>query len=311
MMNAVRMNARIFAGSSLAVMAAFFWSTYYIFLHMIGGADAFTVFIYPSLVGGLLFVLYGFIADGGIRLPERKADLLIPALGYLSSQIVIILSARINGGVLTSTFVLVGDAILSPAIIFALGRNRFIPRFSLFTPGLLLLVVSALVLSVYGGRFAVHSVIGLALIVADPVLVSLFYVYLNGRIMIDGMARILAPTFLVSSLISVPLFLLIYPSIPADVPGMNEFLILAVIGVTSMFAGYYLFFAASRISGFTLSSILMSMIPVFTLILSAAFISVPLTFSSVVLVFVAVFGASLCTISFSEGRSKETAGSGG
>ena len=304
------MNTRIFAGSSLAIMAAFFWSTYYIFLHMIGRADAFTVFIYPSLVGGFLFALYGFVSEGNIRLPERKADLLIPAFGYLSSQIVIIFSARINGGVLTSTFVLVGDAILSPFIIFALGRNRFIPRFSLFIPGLLVLVVSAFVLSAFGGKFAVHSLAGLVLIVADPILISLFYVYLNGRIMIDGMARILAPTFLVASLISLPVFLFLYPVFYIGVPDPYELLVLIVIGVTSMFGGYFLFFAASKISGFTLSSILMSMIPVFTLLLSAAFISIPLTFSSVVLVFLAVFGASLCTLSFGEGRSSETADSG-
>ncbi|MBX8631605.1 MAG: DMT family transporter [Candidatus Thermoplasmatota archaeon] len=303
--NSVWMNGRIIVGSVVAVAAAFVWSTYYIFLHMLGSASSFALFAYPSVVGGLSFIAFGFFSGGGIKLPSRKADIFVPATGYLSSQIVIILSARINGGVLTSTFILVGDAILSPVIIFALGRNRFVPNFSLFLPGLLVLVASAIALSVYGGRFGVHSLPGLILIIADPVLISFFYVYINGRIQADGMARILSPTFLVSALISLPLFLLLDPGTPLEVPGMQELFILLIIGITSMFAGYYLFFVSSRISGFTLASVLMSMIPVFTLLLGALFIAIPLTAVSLLLVILAVSGASLCTISFGEGQVKE------
>jgi drug/metabolite transporter (DMT)-like permease len=294
------------AGSSIAVASAFVWSTYYIFLHMLGKLSYFSIFLYPSLAGGILFVLYGLITEGRVRLPSKKRDIIIPALGFLASQFMIILSTEVNGGVITATFVLVGDAIISPSIIYLIGRNRFVPNLSLFFPGIVLLVVSSAILSLFGGQFGVHSLYGLMLIVTVPVLIALFFVYTNERIMVDGMARILTPTFFISSLIVFFPFLIISPQVVLALPDYADILILIVTGATSMFAGYLLFFAASRLTGFTLTSILMCMIPVFTLLLSAALIGVSLTTTSLGLIIAAVLGAALCTIAFSEGKKRDS-----
>ncbi len=299
------MKRDIAAGSSVAVLSAFIWSTYYIFLHMLGRLSYFSLFLYPSLVGGVLFLVYGAMTGGSLHLPSRKQDLLIPALGYLASQFMIILSTEINGGVITATFVLIGDAIVSPAIIYSIGRNRFVPNFSLFFPGIALLVASSVALSLFGGQFSVHSLYGLLLVAIVPVLIALFFVYTNERIMTEGMATILAPTFFVSSALAfIPLLILQEP-VTFLPPNAGSALILFVIGASSMFAGYWLFFAASRLTGFTLTSILMCMIPVFTLLLSVSLIGVSLTPASVGLVFAAVSGAAMCTLAFSEGRRKD------
>ncbi|MBX8637606.1 MAG: DMT family transporter [Thermoplasmata archaeon] len=299
------MKREVAAGSSVAVLSAFVWSTYYIFLHMLGTLSYFSVFLYPSLVGGILFLVYGAVKGGHFSLPSRKLDIVLPALGYLSSQFMIIFSTEINGGVITATFVLIGDAILSPAIIYSIGRNRFVPNFSLFFPGIAILVISSATLSLFGGQFGVHSLYGLLLVSIVPVLIAVFFVYTNERIMVDGMARILTPTFFASSAIVILPALLIHDPVALMIPNFSDMLILFVIGATSMFAGYLLFFAASKLTGFTLTSILMCMIPVFTLLLSVSLIGFSLTPVSVALVIGAVSGATMCTIAFGEGKKKD------
>ncbi len=298
------MKREVAAGSSVAVLSAFVWSTYYVFLHMLGRTSYFSIFLYPSLVGGVLFLIYGAVKERGIHLPTRKADLLIPALGYLSSQLAIIFSTLVNGGVITATFVLIGDAIMSPAIIYLIGRNRFIPNFLLFLPGIILLILSSVALTLFGGQFAVHSLYGLMLVGIVPVLISIFFVYTNERIMTDGMARILAPTFFVSSAIAFFPMLFLQDPVAMVIPGISDLLILLAIGATSMFAGYWLFFAASELTGFTLTSILMCMIPVFTLLLSVSLIGFSLTPVSVLLVIGAVLGSAMCTLAFSKGKKR-------
>ena len=57
------MKREVAAGSSVAVLSAFVWSTYYVFLHMLGSTSYFSIFLYPSLVGGALFLIYGAVSQ--------------------------------------------------------------------------------------------------------------------------------------------------------------------------------------------------------------------------------------------------------
>lgn len=295
------MRAAVIRGSALAALSAFVWSTYYVFVPLIDTLSPLSLFFYPSLFGALLFLAYGFFKTGRLPHPARARDYLLPGAGYFASQMLIILSTVSNGGVLTSTFILLGDTIISPSIIFILGLNRFKPRLQMLAPGMILLVSSAAFLTLYGGFPAAKSAEGLVLLVLIPPSLSLFFVYTNERIMAEGMAQILMPAFLVSSLFVAGYAAVARQSYPLEFSGARDLLVLSVIGITSMFVGYILFFAASRITGFTLSSILMALIPPFTLILGVLFLGLTASGWIIALIILAAIGAGLCTIAFAEG----------
>ncbi len=294
------MRSSTLAGAFLAVSAAFVWATYYVFVAYGRSIDAAALFFYPSLFGSLFFIAHGALNGRSFPLPSKRRDYLLPAAGYISSQLLIIYSILLNGGVVTSIFILVGDTILSPTIIFASGRNRFRPRLPLLAGGVAVLVSSAAVLTILGGRITSTSDEGILLLILIPPALSLFFVYTNERIMADGMSRILGPTFLVSAAFTALYAVaagtpaILYPHSPQDL------LLLLVIGLTSMYAGYLLFFRASRSAGFTLTSILMALIPPFTLVLEVIFLGFEATPLAALLIALAAFGAVLCTLAYSE-----------
>lgn len=300
------MRVEVVKGSLVATLAALVWSTYYIFVTLVKALDPLSLFFYPSLFGGLLFALYGLYRKRKIPLPSRKRDYFIPGVGYFISQMLIILSTVANGGVLTSTFILLGDTIVSPSVIFLLGRNRYMPRVSLLFLGLIILVAAASLLTLYGGYVSSSSAYGILLLLLVPPTLSLFFIYTNQRIMVEGMEEILTPAFLVSCL-----FVLVYAIAdrsfrPVEFVGLSQLAILAVIGVSTMFVGYVLFFRASAVAGFTLSSILMALIPPFTLILSVAFLATHASLLAVTMIVCAAIGAILCTLAFAEEAAVRT-----
>lgn len=304
------MREGVIGGSFVATTAAFVWATYYVFVILIDALNPIALFLYPALVGGLLFLAYGLLRRGRIPRPSRTRDYLLPGAGYLASQILILLSTLANGGVLTSTFILLGDTIVSPSIVFALGRNRYRPKLALLSAGLLVLVTSAAVLTLYGGSLGARSAWGMVLLLLIPPSLSLFFVYTNERIMAEGVAEILTPAFLVSSVLILVYVLASGHSSSLSFGGASELVILLLIGATSMFVGYVLFFRASRMTGFTLSSILMALIPPFTLILGVLFLGLTATIATSFLIVLAAVGAVLCTLAFAEGNTPAPGGSG-
>lgn len=294
------MRVEVLKGSFLATLAAFVWSTYYIFIVLVKSLDPLSLFFYPSLFGGILFLCYGLLRKGRIPLPSRKRDYLLPGVGYFVSQMLIVLSTVANGGVLTSTFILLGDTIVSPSVIYYLGRNRFRPKLNLLFVGLFVLVTSAAVLTLYGGYVATRSILGVILLLAIPPALSLFFVYTNDRIMADGMEEILTPAFLISCVFVLPFVIFEGSLRPVVFGDIIQLSVLIVIGVIIMFVGYILFFRASAVAGFTLSSILMALIPPFTLVLGVFFLGSGASLLSVTMIVFAALGASLCTIAFAE-----------
>ncbi|MEM3852282.1 MAG: DMT family transporter [Methanomassiliicoccales archaeon] len=281
---------------ALSAMAAFVWASYYPLLFFVRELGPLSLFFYPSLFGGIAFLGYGFLARKTGR-PTRKRDFVIPAAGYLSSQWSIILSSLLNGVILTSTFVLLGDTLLSPAIMILGGRSKNRPIMPYFITGMAILLFSVIFLSVQGPLKVEFSPLPMAVLVLTPVLVSLFFIYTNERIETDGLVSILTPCFLVAALISLPLVL------TGRIGGLNvnmvELGVLISIGITSMFLGYLFFFVASDSGNFVLASVLMSLIPVFTVILqSLIYRRFPGIFD-VLLIAGVCAGAAICTLGFS------------
>lgn len=294
------MRVEVLKGSFVATLAALVWSTYYIFVTLVKTLDPLSLFFYPSLVGGLLFLVYGLLRKGKLPHPSRKRDYFIPGIGYFISQMLIIISTVANGGVLTSTFILLGDTIVSPSVIFLLARNRYMPKLNLLLLGLFVLVAATSILTLYGGYVSTGSAFGIVLLLLVPPTLSLFFIYTNQRIMEEGMEEILAPAFLVSCLF-VLIFALVEGSFrPVAFGGFDSLSILVIIGVSTMFVGYILFFRASAVAGFTLSSILMALIPPFTLVLSVIFLSSHVTSLAVIMIVFAAIGAIICTLAFAE-----------
>jgi len=295
------------AGAGAAMLAAFLWSTYYIFIHYLGAYSPLILFSIPSIIGGLLFLFLAAVT-GRRLIAVRHRHFILPSAGYFASQMVIIISALLNGGVITAVFILIGDALLSPLLVFMLGWNRAVPKKSIFVPGVVILMLSASLLSLYGHLVKVQSFTGMTALVFTPVFTSLYFIYTDRSIMQEGVSAVLAPAFLIPGLLSLP-FLAFYGRIPVISP-RDIFLFLS-IGATSMFAGYLLFFEASRISTFVLSSVLMSMIPVFTLLLSVSLISGRISTIAFPLTAAAVLGAVLCTLSYTHAEVASTESAGG
>ena len=298
----------VFKGSIIASLAAFVWSTYYVFVISIDALNPLSLFFYPALFGGVLFVGYGAYTRGKIPRPSMKRDYILPGIGYSSSQLLIVLSTVANGGVLTSTFILLGDTIISPLIVYFIGRSRFRPSPALLFPGMAVLIASAAALTLFGGTIGARSLSGVILLLLIPPALSLFFVYTNERIMAEGMAEILTPAFLSSSLFVLVYVLLTGRTYAVAFGGFANLAVLFVIGATSMFLGYILFFRASRTTGFTLSSILMALIPPFTLILGAMFLGIVATSVSIFLIILAALGAVICTLAFAEEPGVRRAG---
>jgi|GEM_PF-3472541 drug/metabolite transporter (DMT)-like permease len=285
--------SKITAGSLLAGAAALVWASYYPLLYMIQGISPGLLFALPTAIGAACFIPYlkrNVISTGAVA-----------AVLFAASQFSIIFSTELNGVVLTSTFVLFGDAVLSPVLIYALGRMQERPAMNIFFPGAAFLIISSFLLT-YSSASGPSGFPGILALVLTPLLVSVYFIYLNEGIRMKG-TGVLSTTFLLAALFSPPLLYIF----PVGAVSLKTVAIMVIMGVTSMYAGYLLFFKAVKYTGFVLSSVLMSLIPVFAALLQLIVNHRATHSESMLLVVAACAGAVLCAFSFSRDEGMKNA----
>jgi drug/metabolite transporter (DMT)-like permease len=283
---------------ALALAAAFGWATYYLFvLRGTPGTAPSAILVYPFVVGGGAFALSAIVSGHGPAIARewRSPSAYLRTTLMLGMQVSILAATYLTGPVDASLLSLIGDVVATPLIIAALFAG---PRASLGRPlfvlGLLLSLLGGS-LAIVGGRrlSAVHG-LGWLAVIAVPIAVG-FYFILSARASESAPYSAVVGQSMLGAALGA---LLIAPLIPggwAGLVGMGPvlFALLAVNGLVSFFAAPTFYFLAIHREGIVVPSMLMTAIPIFTLLLSVGILGLALPWLGLLGIPIAVAGALL------------------
>jgi EamA-like transporter family protein len=289
---------------AVALAAAFGWATYYLFvLRGTPTTAPSAILVYPFAIGGGAFGL-GAIASGHGRSFARvwgSPAAYLRTLLMLGMQVSILAATYLAGPVDASLLSLIGDVVATPLLTAAMfsGPRRSLGR-PLFALGLVLSLAGGS-LAIIGGRklSAVHGFGWLAVVVV-PVAVGLYFILCARASETTPTSVVVGQSMLGAAIGAV----LIAPLVPGGWGGLVglgtvPLALLAANGLVSFFAAPALYFLAIRREGIVVPSMLMTAIPIFTLLLSVAFLGETLPWLGLLGIPIAVAGAliALRTIS--------------
>jgi len=283
---------------ALALAAALGWATYYLFvLWGSPGTAPSAILAYPFLVGGVAFAALATIRGDGrafVRIWASPAAYLRTGL-MLAMQISILAATYLVGPVDASLLSLLGDVVVTPVLVAAwLGGDGAMLRRPRFVAGLLLSLAGG-TLAIVGGRqlTTVHGW-GWLTVGAVPLSVA-FYFILSARANESAPPTAVVGQSMLGAAIGA---ILVAPWIPGGWPGLVRATpplatLLVLNGVVSFFVAPTLYFAAIRRAGIVVPAMLMTAIPIFTLLLSVGVLGLSLPWLGAVGIPVAVVGALL------------------
>lgn len=265
--------------AALALLAAFLWSTYYLFVLAVSpAARPSAVLFYPFAGGGLGYLLWAVARGVGrplVRAFVRPSSYLRLGL-LLGMQFSVLAATYLTGPVDASLLSLLGDVVATPLVVAGLFRDR---RGELRSP----LLVSGLALSLAGGTLAIaggHGLgairdLGWLVVVTVPATVALFFV-LSARAGAASSTTAVVGQSMVAAALGTAALAPIVPGGPAALVtiGAVPFALLLANGLISFFVAPLLYFGAIERAGLILPPMLMTGIPVFTLLLSAAVLGI-------------------------------------
>ncbi len=303
------------AAVACSLGAAFLWALYYpLVIGARAGASPAATIVYPFLFGGIAYLLHA----GRLGTARRAFALGRHPQGWgragllVGMQLSVLAGTYLLGPVDTSLLSLIGDVVATPLLVAALwsshrGRIGTAP----FTLGLLLSLAGG-TLTIAGGQALgiVHGP-GWAVLPAVPLFVAVYF-------LLSAQANEREPPTAVvaqSTGAAVLLSLAISPLLPGGLASLGSvspaaLLLLAVTGVTTFWLGPFLYFTAIERAGIAIPPMLMTGIPVFTLLLSALLLGVGLPWVAVAGIPVAIGGA-LLTLRGESGRRGAPTGSAG
>lgn len=294
----------------LATLSAVLWASYYVFvLKATPTAGLAALLSFPFLAGGAAYALLA-VAQGhgrvflGLWTRSAAYGRTVLALGM---QVSVLASTYLAGSVNTSLLSLLGDVALTPVLLMFLyheGRDR--ARSVPFVLGVLLSTGGAS-LTILGGEGAT-PLSGWGWLVAPlvPVTVAFYFLATARENRRTPASAVVAQTMLGAGLLALPVSVLF----PGGVGGLAvhgdlTWGLIVALGLTSFFLAPWLYFRAIEITGLMLPALLMSGIPVFTLLFSVGFLGEAPRLLGVLGVPVAVAGALLAL----EGTRPATAAS--
>ncbi|MEM0155685.1 MAG: DMT family transporter [Thermoplasmataceae archaeon] len=299
-------NGNRILGPSSAIAAAFIWATYYTFIYYANGFSQILIFSIPALAGSSILILPLAIRRRSLVFLFDKGVFITGVL-YFAEQFTIIISSERNGPVLTSLFVLFGDAIVSPLLSIVLRVNSVHLKYLIFALSLLITVPSSAALVLNGSTLVVPNISGILLLVGVTLFVPALFIALNILISQKGSEYALSGTFFWPGLVTLFIGLSgILPTVAVlkDLPGFSSLLF---TGFTSMGLAYFMFFESSRRNGFAIASVLQALIPVFTLLTIHFTENVTITSLESVLLISACVGASISIFSVKQFNNENSA----
>jgi drug/metabolite transporter (DMT)-like permease len=281
-----------------SLFAALGWASYYIFVLRISpGTAPSAILVYPFLFGGVAYAGWT-VAEGNatafLRLWRDPSAYLRTGL-LVGMQFSVLAATFLTGPVDASLLSLIGDVVATPVIVaFILKEHRAQIRSRLFAVGLVLSLAGG-TMAIVGGRSltTVHSW-GWLVVPAVPLTVALYF-------LLTARANEHAPPSAVvgQSMLASGLFTLVLaPLVPGGWAGIAAvspipLLVLLATGLTSFFLAPALYFVALHRVGLVIPPMLMTGIPVFTLLLSAIVLGLSLPLIAVLGIPVAIVGALL------------------
>lgn len=257
----------------LSITTALLSAAYFVLVLLIApGTGAGAIVVVPFLVGGFAYAVWSGAVDGGQGFLRTWGD---PAAYLRTSMLVVfqlslLASIYLTGPVDASLLSLIGDVAATPVIAaFLTGSTRSEALSGTFAAGVVLSLLGG-TLAIVGGR-SLGSVplIGWSVVPAVPLSLAL-YVGLTARASRQApAAAVVGQSMIGAGLISlVPALLLPNGLLGLGVPDVGSWGGLILIGLTAFFAAPLLYFAAIDLAGPTFPPVLMTSIPLFTLILS-------------------------------------------
>lgn len=294
---------------ALSLAAALGWSTYYVLvLAITPGARPSAILVYPFLIGGAAYALWALAAGEGrafVAVWTEPAAYLRTGL-LVTMQLSVLAATYLTGPVDASLLSLIGDVVATPVLVaFVLRAHLEQVRSPTFAFGLVLCLAGGTMAIVGGQSLGVIPPAGWAVVPAVPLSVA-------GYFLLCARANERAPPSVVvgqSMLAAGLVTLLLAPWVPGGWAGLfptgaRIWTVLGVLGVTSFFLAPALYFAAIARSGLVLPPMLMTGIPVFTLLLSAVVLRLGLPFIAALGIPVAVAGALLALRGSSPSRPR-------
>ncbi len=279
----------------LSVIAAFLWSTYYLFvLKVTPGTGASAILTYPFAFGGVAYAAWAVRHGHGralVTLFRRPAAYLRIGL-LLAMQTSVLAATLLTGPVDAALLSLLGDVVATPLLVaWMVVEAR--PQLGSWA------FVAGLALSLGGGTLAIAGgrtvetvpLLGWVAVIAVPISVAFFFV-LSARAGGDvPLSAVVAQSMLVAALASAALAPLVPGGVLALVTiGPGPLALLAVNGVVSFFLAPALYFRAIEQAGLVVPPMMMTGIPVFTLLLSAGVLGIAPPFLGLLGVPIAVVG---------------------
>lgn len=252
-------------------MAALLWAAYYYFILAAPDARPGALLAGPFLAGAVGFLAAAAWGGHGAAVRRLFADPSSYARAGLlvGMQVGVLAATYLTGAVDTSLLSLVGDVVCTPVLIWAIYREggaRF--RSVAFLAGMVLSTVGAGL--VIAGGSSLRPITGWAWVAAPgvPIVVALYFLFTAKTSQRVPMTALVGQATLLATLFAVA----ISPALPGGVaglvpPNLADVGLIVAVGLTSFYLGPYLYFLAVEKAGLVLPALLMTSIPVFTVLL--------------------------------------------
>lgn len=285
-----------------STLAALLWASYYLFvLWATPDARPGAIIVWPFVFGGAAFAVWSLATGEG----RTFAAIWCSPAAYVRTaclvamQWAVLAATYLTGPVDSSLLSLIGDVVATPvlAVLVLPAATRSFGRPG-FVAGLLLSLAGGTLAIVGGHPLAAVPAGGWLAVVAVPLAVA-FYFLLTAKASSPGaMPAVVGQSMLAAGAVSV----LLSPWVPGGGVGVVELgvrplLLLAANGFASFFVAPLLYFRAIRRVGLGIPPLLMTGIPVFTLLLSALFLRLSVPVLGLIGIPVAIAGAVMALAS--------------
>jgi hypothetical protein len=289
----VRDRAAVFS-----LIAAFLWASYYPFVLAVHHqAVPSAVIVYPFLFGGAVYSVYAVQQGHGaayVRLWTTPGAWI--RIGFLiGMQLSVLAATYLIGPVDASLLSLIGDVVLTPVLVALVwARHRGHIGTWTFAGGLALSLVGGSLTIVGGETLSAVTGAGWLVVPAIPITVAVYFLLCALENERTPPLAVVSQSMLGAGFLGIALSVLI----PGGVLGLSQVSlpalgILAIVGLTSFALAPVLYFRAIKDVGMVIPPMLMTGIPVFTLLLSATVLQLSVPLIAALGVPVAVGGAIL------------------
>jgi drug/metabolite transporter (DMT)-like permease len=281
-----------------SLVAAFLWATYYPFVLAVHpGTSPSATIVYPFLFGGAIYTGYAVRRGFGIacaRLWTSPGAWVRVGL-LMGMQLSVLAATYLIGPVDSSLLSLIGDVVLTP-ILVALVWARFRGHIGTwaFAVGLALSLAGGSLTIAGGQTLGAVAGVGWLVVPAIPITVAFYFLLCAKENERSPPLAVVSQSMLGAGVLG----LFLSPAIPGGLHGLVDVSLpalglLAIVGVTSFALAPVLYFRAIEDVGMVVPPMLMTGIPVFTLLLSATVLHLSVPLIAALGVPIAVAGAVL------------------